>query len=260
MAGVAPSVYDLEPEKKEKIKESFREKFLSTKPKKETHKFAAIRADLRSAASRVDTSPTEAAIAAGNYRKGHVRMHGLHVAIENPKGSTRSGTDSSGKSWSVTLSNHYGYIKGTEGKDRDPVDVFIGPDPESELVTVINQVDPKSGEFDEHKVMMGFINEEDAKKAYYANYEKGWKGLGSAHTMSVQDFRKWLEDRSQKRPITKTAKEKASKTPLVAGVAAGAAGVGGYLWNRRKKSQETDENKRMVNMLGPFDERKNGNP
>ena len=42
----------------------------------------------------------------------------------------------------------------------------------------MDQVDPQSGKFDEHKVLLGFNSVDEAKKGYLANYEKGWKGLG----------------------------------------------------------------------------------
>ena len=37
--------------------------------------------DIASAASKVETSPTPAQIEAGNYTKGHLRLHGLHIVI-----------------------------------------------------------------------------------------------------------------------------------------------------------------------------------
>jgi hypothetical protein len=166
-----------------------------------------------SIAKRVDTSPTDAQVQSGNYRKGHLTMHGMKITLENPKGATRSGVAPDGKEWSTTMKHHYGYIKGTTGRDGDEVDVFVGDTPESELVTVINQVDASSA-FDEHKVMLGFVNEEEAKRGYLANYDRGWTGLGSAHTLSVQDFKAWLKDRSQKRPLTKSAGGPVSTKPL----------------------------------------------
>ena len=89
--------------------------------------------------------PTEAQIKAGNYPKGHVRIHGLDVSIENPKGSVRSGKDKNGKPWSVTMQSHYGYIKQSKGADKEHIDVFIGPNPESKKVYIVDQVNPETG-------------------------------------------------------------------------------------------------------------------
>lgn len=156
--------------------------------------------DVQAASQQVDTSPTEAQKEAGNYKKGHVRLHGLDITIENPKGSERTGTDKGGKQWSVTMRHTYGYFKRTEGKDGDQVDVFIGDNPSSTNVYVIDQV--VDGKFDEHKVMMGFPSMEEARQGYLSNYEKGWDGLGNITEMSVDQFKDWLKNGSQKKPVS----------------------------------------------------------
>lgn len=137
--------------------------------------------------------PTQAQKEAGNYQKGHVSLHGLDISIENPKGSQRSGVSPEGKKWTTTLAHHYGYIRGTKGKDKDHIDVFIGPYPDSEFVAVIDQVDPKNGKFDEHKVMLGFLDIASAQVGYLANYEPGWKGLGGARGFDILEFKDWLK-------------------------------------------------------------------
>lgn len=154
------------------------------------------------AARRAVEPKSEEQASAGNYRKGHVSMHGLQVTIENKKGSTRSGTSKDGKKWAVELQNHYGYIRRSQDLDGDHVDVFIGPDPECELVYVVDQIDPATKSFDEHKCMLGFKKLKDAKEAYLANYEPGWKGLGKITPVTMQQFKEWLKDGSQFRPIS----------------------------------------------------------
>lgn len=143
------------------------------------------------AAQEVDTAPSEAQKQAGNYRKGRVSIQGIDIAIENPKGSTRSGTGPGGERWERELAHHYGYIKRSEGADGDAVDVFIGPHEDADTVYVIDQLD-QSGSFDEHKVMLGFADMEAAKAGYLANYEAGWQGMGTVTTMSVPGFKRWL--------------------------------------------------------------------
>lgn len=145
--------------------------------------------------------PTEAQKEAGNYKKGHVNLQGLDISIENPKGSTRSGVSKQGKKWSIEMQHHYGYIKSTEGKDHDQVDVFIGGNPESDKVFIVNQINPTNQKFDEHKVLIGFKDEESAKQAYLSNYEKGWKGMGSIAPMSMDEFKTWVKEGDQKKPV-----------------------------------------------------------
>ena len=128
-------------------------------------------------------------------------MHGMQIALENPKGSTRSGTDPNGKSWSVKMKHDYGYIKRTIGKDGDHVDVFIGPDPDAELVYVVDQQDPSTKDFDEHKCMLGFTTEVNAREAYLSNYEDGWKGLKNITALTMPQFKWWLKRGTQKKPV-----------------------------------------------------------
>lgn len=152
--------------------------------------------------------PSEAQIEAGNYKKGKIRVSGLDISIENPKGSTRSGTSPDGKKWSNTLKSHYGYIRRTEGADGEQVDVFVGPKPEADTVYVVDQVN-QDGSFDEHKVLMGFPDQQAAEKGYLENYQKGWT-LGPVTPMSVEELKGWLSESDNTKPVSKelTAKGK----------------------------------------------------
>lgn len=146
---------------------------------------------------KVDTNPTEAQKEAGNYKKGHIKINGFDVTIEQPAGSVRSGKDANGKEWSVTMNNTYGYIRGTESVDGDHIDVFLGPDMNSDIVYVVDQVNT-DGSFDEHKVMIGFSSLEDARSAYLSNYEDGWQGLGNITGVALDEFKKWIDSSKRK--------------------------------------------------------------
>lgn len=132
--------------------------------------------------------PTEAQKEAGNYAKGHAKIAGLDISIENPAGSKRR------PEWPA-LKHHYGYFKGTIGRDKDHVDVFLTKHAEdtSRPVFVVDQVD-RAGKFDEHKVVMGAATEQEARDAYLANYSKGWTGLGGIKQMSLEQFKAWVKD------------------------------------------------------------------
>ncbi|MFM4777044.1 LPD38 domain-containing protein [Aeromonas veronii] len=164
---------------------------------------------VEAARAEVDTDPTPAQKEAGNYKKGHLRLHGLSITLENPKGSIRSGADKDGKAWQITMAHDYGYIKRTEGADGDHVDVFIGDQHASDMVYVVDQVDPKTGQFDEHKAMIGFADEQSAREGYLANYEPGWQGLGAIKAMPVEEFKDWLS----KGDTTKSAVVEKGHTP-----------------------------------------------
>lgn len=157
------------------------------------------------------TEPTEAQIAAGNYKKSDViDLNGMKIKIENPKDSIRRGTSPDGVMWETKMAHHYGEFQGTEGADGDKLDVFVGPRPDSAKVYVIDQVN-EDGSFDEHKVMMGFTSEEAARAGYLANYEKGWTGLGAITEMPVSEFKTWAKSRAAKKPAGKLPKKAAAK-------------------------------------------------
>ena len=157
---------------------------------------------LKSAIAETETEPTEAQKKAGNYKKGHLSFGGYDYTVETPKGVTRSGKDEQGKPWSVTMNDTYGYILGKIGVDGDHIDMFINDAADLDSfdgnVYVVDQVNPETGEFDEHKVMYGYPSEEAATEAYLANYSKGWKGLGKVTSVTKATFDKWLESSDRK--------------------------------------------------------------
>lgn len=147
--------------------------------------------------TRVETNPTEAQKEAGNYKKGHIKVDGMNITIEQPKGSIRRGKDASGKEWESEMHNTYGYIRGTEGVDGDHIDIFLSDNPNEGNVFVVDQVN-KDGSFDEHKVMYGFADKESAREAYLSNYEDGWQGLGNITEVSKEEFKKWIGSSKRK--------------------------------------------------------------
>lgn len=152
--------------------------------------------------AKVEQNPTEAQKEAGNYKKGHIKIDGYDVTIENPKGSVRSGVDRNGQEWSVTMNNTYGYIRGTEGVDGDHIDVYLSDDIENwdgKRVFVID-VYNEDGTFDEHKVMLGFNNAADAFTNYVRNYSPGFfnNRRTQVSDVSADVFRKWIDSSHRK--------------------------------------------------------------
>jgi 2-polyprenyl-3-methyl-5-hydroxy-6-metoxy-1,4-benzoquinol methylase len=158
---------------------------------------------VHAAEQMVNTEPTDAQKEAGNYRKGHVRVAGYDITIENPAGSTRSGKDANGREWTQTMHNTYGYFRGTEGTDGDHIDVFLGDmgkwQGEGRNVYVVDQYN-EDGTFDEHKVMMGFNSLEEAKAAYLSNYEEGWADRRRIDVTGVpaEEFDAWVKSSHRK--------------------------------------------------------------
>ncbi len=139
--------------------------------------------------------PSEAQKDAGNYTKGHHRLAGMDLSIENPAGSSRR------PEW-PPLKAHYGYIKGTVGHDKDHVDIFVRPGTPDEWtgpVYVVNQTNA-DGSFDEHKAMFGYDSREAAEQGYLDQYEQGWDRYTDIVEMPQDAFKAWAYDSSKAGP------------------------------------------------------------
>ncbi len=157
---------------------------------------------ISAAEAETDQNPTDGQKEAGNYKKGHVQVGTFDITIENPKGSVRRGKDANGKEWESKMNNTYGYFRGTEGVDGDHIDVFISNDIDGwdgRKVFVVDQYNP-DGSFDEHKVMLGFNDADEAKSDYLANYENGWENGRriDVSAVNLEDFEKWIASSKRK--------------------------------------------------------------
>ena len=160
------------------------------------------KSQLNKARKATDVNASAAQREAGNYAKGRIKFKGIDIAIENPKGSTRRGTDPDGKSWSNLQKCDYGYFTGTKAIDGDAIDVFVGPNMDSELIVAIDQyVGGKyPGTFDETKFVIGVDSKKEGEDLYLGNYASGWT-LGPSSTCTVWQLRKWLAAGSHKKPF-----------------------------------------------------------
>jgi len=152
--------------------------------------------------------PTKEQIDAESYAKGHPVIQGLDIAIENPVESVRK------PGW-PKMAAHYGDIVGYIAADGDALDVFVNPDvdiPDNNPVFIINQY--AKGAFDEHKIMMGFASEAEARKAYTDSFTKGWNGLNSIHELTISEFKKWLNAGDLKSEYGVPVKKAPGKKPV----------------------------------------------
>ncbi|NWF45362.1 hypothetical protein F3K02_08890 [Hydrogenophaga sp. D2P1] len=148
--------------------------------------------------------PTDAQKKAGNYKVGKIRMSGLDISIENPQGSERRGVDPDGNEWTTPMRDHYGYFKGTTAADGDKLDVFIKPGTPQDYagpVFVVDQVDPKTGKFDEHKVVFGAADQAEAEAIYRRNYSADWNGLANITALPMPAFKAWASSKETRKPL-----------------------------------------------------------
>lgn len=156
---------------------------------------SAATSDLNTAAN-----PTDQQLINNDYATGKIVINGLMIEIENPVGSTRSGMDPNGNEWSTTMTAHYGFIADTKGNDGDEIDVFIAPNTPQDYngpIFVIAQND-SSGNFDEHKIIIGVQNKQDAIQLYRDHYDENWTGLASVHEYTFETLGAFLEEETIK--------------------------------------------------------------
>lgn len=115
------------------------------------------------------------------------KHHSLDAIIETPKGTRREGT------WGEhILPADYGFLRGTVGADGDELDCFIGPEPESPTVFIVDQRHLRGG-FDEHKVMLGYHTKESA----LADFRDAYRDNADRRVIAVSEctmpqFKQWL--------------------------------------------------------------------
>lgn len=164
--------------------------------------------DISRAAERAERDPSYGRKKNGNYRKGHIWLHGLNITIENAKGSKRGEKDKFGRGWKVKMPAAYGYIRGTIGADGEQVDVYIGKYPESDVAYVIDQ--DKFGDdgddkgFDEHKVMLGYRSAKRAIKDYLKSHFDGLghERLSAITVVNIRDLKRWFAEGDPKKSIS----------------------------------------------------------
>lgn len=207
--GYTPEALQIKAEKEAAVKTKAEARFADLKANQEAKKrqnasflppkAQAAKDAIDAAAAKTNPEPTPAETKSGKYKKGTADFQGLKVDIETPRGAMRKGVGADGQPWEVRMPAHYGEIKGTRGADGDKVDAYIGDQPQSKKVFVIDQRDLDKGGFDEHKVMLGFKTRDEALRHYTDSFSdgRGTDRIGHVQEMTIPELKKWLVDRKQ---------------------------------------------------------------
>jgi hypothetical protein len=166
-------------------------------------------ADVEAAAHEAATSPkndlevpTEAQQNAGNFKMGKVDVQGLPISIEHPEGATRpSGMTPRGA--------HYGYVRGTVDADGMHTDVLLGKHPENDQAFIVDHLDP-SGEFQQHKLLVGFQNKLAALRAYRSLFKDN--PLGPVSEVHTDALKEWLKNGDTTKPYDQRAVNRLADT------------------------------------------------
>jgi ppGpp synthetase/RelA/SpoT-type nucleotidyltranferase len=141
-------------------------------------------------------------------------FRGIPIVIEWPKGSVRVGERDNGEPFKTEMKADYGYIPDTVAAgDDERLDIYVGPDKDSENVYVVEQVDKATGDFDEYKIMLGFDSLEDAEEiyAYHAESKGGDKEAGD---ISEMPFDYLFDTVMQERHETKAEEEQDTRAEI----------------------------------------------
>lgn len=128
--------------------------------------------------------------------QGQTSFQGLPVAIENRKGSVRSGVDRDGKPWRTVMQIPYGYIKGSKGADNEAIDTYVGPHKDATHAFVVHQHKHTGKGYDEDKVLLGFRNLKEAVKAYLQHYNTK-KFLGPVKSVPMERLKELLSSKKK---------------------------------------------------------------
>lgn len=121
-----------------------------------------------------------------------MKWNNLTLNIQYPKDSIRRGVDKTGNHWSQKLPWAYGEILGTEGVDKEPVDVIVGDSLSSDNVYICTMPKDKGGE---DKCLIGFLTLSLAKKGFLSCYGGDVSFLSGIKKVSVKKFRYLLNKR-----------------------------------------------------------------
>lgn len=127
------------------------------------------------------------------------QFHDLTLVIENLAGQVRRGPG-----WINKVPVDYGFIAGTVGADGDEMDCYLGPNPESTLIFVVDQNNMNgSGSFDEHKCMLGYKSMLEAKRDYLRGHSYGYAIFRSITALGLGAFKSWLKYGDVDRPMSR---------------------------------------------------------
>lgn len=122
-------------------------------------------------------------------------FRGLGIVIEFLAGDIRSKTTPTGIVISGQMPTAYGFILRTTDVHGEEIDMYLASMPdETTPIFVIDQVNPETGLFDEHKVMLGFSSIDEVVVTYDSVFSDGSaaRRLGAITTFPQDTFKNWV--------------------------------------------------------------------
>ena len=130
------------------------------------------------------------------------KISDVPIEVTNIKGSVRFEPKNKKDRNKARLPADYGHIKGVKGADGENLDAYVAGS-NNLNVFVVDQIDPETGNFDEHKVIFGIANKKDAENLYrraHLTDPKGSQRLGYISKVPWQEFIEWVNSGELDKP------------------------------------------------------------
>lgn len=142
----------------------------------------------------------EAITAAETVRASRPEFDGLILSFK--PGDTRNDRETP---------HYYGELAETEDADGMPIDVVLNAEYDANIdspVFIVNQMEPETGKFRQHKVMAGFPDARAAEQGYVDMW--GPDGFESIHQLTPEQFQEWRQSGNHKVAYNPTAAAQAA--------------------------------------------------
>jgi len=128
----------------------------------------------------------------------HISFHGVPISIEHKAGTRRTIRNDRGEVvYDRLLSHDYGFIDNTTGRDGDEVDVILANPPAAStrsifIASMIDLGPDVEKRSDEDKILIGFRNLDEARRAFLSMYPPEF--LGGIGRMTTDELKAIVED------------------------------------------------------------------
>jgi hypothetical protein len=199
--------------------------------------------DVATAVAAASQDHSHAQGEAQNHAMAHARWAGLDVSFEAPAGGTRRGINRETKeAWEGTVGPApYGYIRGVKAKDGQQLDLFMGNNPQSGRVFVLDENDKTTGQYRQAKVMGGFDTPQDAMAAYLGMSGKTQGMVRAVREFTVPEFKALIKPGKIDRPLGNKGK------PVTFAERAGESESGSEQEQRAAETPKTDGRRSPAN-------------
>jgi len=120
-------------------------------------------------------------------------IHDIPIVIEFKKGDHKPNKRDPSDTWGFEQLADYGFIPNTTSNEEgEGIDVFLGPDLQSERVFLVALMEPDdTATFMEYKVMLGWSTHKEAEQ--FARNQYWDEMIGLTYEITINELKEWVE-------------------------------------------------------------------